>query len=205
MAEVLRLKAPRGRCGVDTPSPFTTLGSDCWARNVPGRDPAQPPICTEGSLQYLTRMPPRPSKAHSLASHTKLHMPDRQRKTPGTTKGRGWEGLPTHPSTGRATQGSTAVGVDALLTTLLSGQHLLQKTHTVARWLPYAGHLLCARHCYFLSHTAPGHAATKHQGAQMNGKRDGRKQDLNLSLSDSKPRAFNHQNLHTLIKTFHKG
>ena len=112
---------------------------------------------------------------------------------------------PQRAVAGRTMQGSTAVGMDALLTTLLSGQHLLQKTHTVARWLPYAGHLLCARHCYFLSHTAPGHAATKHQGAQMNGKRDGRNQDWNPSLSDSKPCAFNHQNFHMLIKTFHKG
>ena len=62
------------------------------------------------------------------------------------------------------------------------------------QWLPYAGHLLCARHCYALSYTALGHTAIKHQGAKVNGKRDGRNQDLNPSLS------LNHMLLTT--KTF---
>lgn len=55
-------------------------------------------------------------------------------------------------------------------------------------WAP----TMCQALCYALSHVVPGRTAIKHHGARMNGKRDGRYQDVNPSLSDSKPRAFNH-------------
>lgn len=51
------------------------------------------------------------------------------------------------------------------------------------------GALLCP-------HVAHGHKATKYQVAGMNGRRDVRNKDLNPSLSDCKPRAFNHWTFH---------